>query len=104
MVGDPGKALYREFGVESAPRALLDPRVWPTIVLAVLRASWQVVRHRRPMPPLRPEGGRFGLPADLLVDPHGTVVAARYGTHADDHWSVDDVLSRARRAPVSGAR
>ncbi len=26
VVGDPDKALYAEFGVGSAPRAVLDPR------------------------------------------------------------------------------
>ncbi len=28
VVADPAKRLYREFGVESSPRALLDPRAW----------------------------------------------------------------------------
>ena len=35
VVADPGKRLYREFGVESSPRALLDPRAWWTILRAV---------------------------------------------------------------------
>jgi hypothetical protein len=96
VVADPDKGLYREFGVESAPRSLLDPRVWPTILRAVLRSSWQVLRYRRPVPPLRPEGGRYGLPADLLIAADGTVVAAKYGVHADDQWTVDETLARAR--------
>lgn len=28
VVADPDKRLYAEFGVESAPRALLSPRAW----------------------------------------------------------------------------
>lgn len=28
LVADPERMLYREFGVESSLRALLDPRVW----------------------------------------------------------------------------
>nr|WP_262701733.1 hypothetical protein [Streptomyces sp. NEAU-383] len=28
VVADPGKRLYREFGVEQARRALLSPRAW----------------------------------------------------------------------------
>ncbi len=43
------------------------------------------------------KGGRSGLPADFLVDGEGVVLAAHYGTHADDSWSVDDVLDRAMR-------
>lgn len=96
VIGDPTKALYRAFGVESARRSVLDPRVWPTIVRAVARSLWRTVAHRAPVPPVFPGGGRYGLPADLLVDPTGVVVAAHYGVHADDQWSVDEVLALAR--------
>jgi hypothetical protein len=92
VVPDPGRALYREFGVESGPRALLDPRAWPGIVRAVgheLRA----VRRGRPAPPARPEGGRLGLPADFLIAPDGRVLAGKRGAHADDQWSVDELLA-----------
>ncbi len=34
----------------------------------------------------------LGLPADFLIDPDGRVLAAHYGTHANDQWSVDDLL------------
>ena len=45
------------------------------------------------MPPLRPEGGNLGLPADILVGPDGRVVAAHYGAHAGDHWEAGDLLA-----------
>jgi peroxiredoxin len=99
VVGDPGKRLYHQFGVESGPRSLLDPRGWPTIVVAVARSLVAVVRGA-PVPPLRPGGGRYGLPADLLVDRAGTVVAVHYGARVDDQWSVDEVLALARTAEV----
>uniref|UniRef100_UPI000AD25EA9 AhpC/TSA family protein n=1 Tax=Nocardia lijiangensis TaxID=299618 RepID=UPI000AD25EA9 len=35
VIADPDRILYREFGVESSPRALLDPRGWPAIARAV---------------------------------------------------------------------
>jgi peroxiredoxin len=98
VVADPAKALYREFGVEARRRALLDPRAWPAIVRGVARSTWEVVRRRRRFPPVRPDGGRFGLPADILVGPDGRVVAAHYGAHADDQWSVDEVLRIAEGA------
>jgi len=94
VVPDPGRALYREFGVESRPRALLDPRAWPTIVRAVAQ-ELRAVRRGRPAPPTRPEGGRLGLPGDFLIAPDGQVLASKHGVHADDQWSVDELLALA---------
>jgi hypothetical protein len=50
--------------------------------------------------PKAPQHGEsiLGLPADLLIDPAGRVVALRFGRHADDQWSVDDLLPEAARA------
>ncbi|MFD0664653.1 peroxiredoxin-like family protein [Thermocatellispora tengchongensis] len=98
VVADPGKRLYREFGVESAPRALLDPRAWGPILRALGQALVALVRERRPGPAARPHGGRLGLPADFLIAPDGKVLAAKYGEHVYDQWPVDTVLSLARRA------
>ncbi len=92
VVADLDKALYREFGVESAPRALLHPKAWPAIVLAVARALPDVLRRRRPAPSARPEGGRFGLPGDFLIAPDGSVLASHLGRHVYDQWSVDELL------------
>jgi hypothetical protein len=97
LVADPDKALYRRFAVEAAPRALLDPRAWLPILRAVAYALWTLVRGG-PLPPLRPAGGRLGLPADFLIDGDGQLLAAHYGAHADDHWSVDEILALVLRA------
>jgi peroxiredoxin len=97
VVADPGKRLYAEFGVESAKRALLDPRAWPAIVTGVLNSLWGIVRHRRPAPRLNPHGGRFGLPADFLIGPGGHILAVKYGQHANDHWPVGELLTLAHR-------
>jgi hypothetical protein len=43
-------------------------------------------------------GGRYGLPADLLIAGDGAVVACHYGEHASDQWSVDELLGHAWRA------
>ncbi|MEU4739364.1 peroxiredoxin-like family protein [Actinosynnema sp. NPDC023658] len=94
VVGDPDKALYREFGVESAARSLLDPRAWGAIVRGVVRDLGPVLRGRRPLP--KPEGGRLGLPADFLIAPDGSVVAEKRGQHAYDQWSVDELLTHAQ--------
>jgi peroxiredoxin len=98
VVADPDKRLYREFGVESAPRALLDPRAWVPIAGAVARAAWTIARGRERAPAARPHGGRTGLPADLLIEETGRVSAVHYGEHVYDQWSVDELLRLAGRA------
>lgn len=95
VIADPERELYREFGVESGARALLDPRGWATIGRAVATEIRAVRRKERPAPPTKPDGGRLGLPADFLIAPDGTISAAKYGTHVDDQWSVDELLAHA---------
>ena len=97
VVADPDRRLYREFGVESGLRALLDPRAWWSIVRSVARSLWRVIRDGRPLPPTSPEGGRLGLPADFLIAPDGRIVACKYGEHAYDQWSVDELLGLVKR-------
>jgi hypothetical protein len=102
VVPDPHKRLYREFGVESSRRALLNPRVWPAILRAVATATWALLRGRERPPALNPAGGRLGLPADFLIAPDGTVLAAKHGEHAYDQWSVDELLALCARVGATG--
>ena len=97
-IGDPDKRLYRAFSVEAAPRALLDPRVLPGILRGVAAATVESIRRGKLMGNTNPHGGRIGLPADFLIAPDGRVRAAKYGAHADDQWSVDEMLALAREA------
>ncbi|WP_063737078.1 peroxiredoxin-like family protein [Streptomyces sp. RTd22] len=99
LIADPDKHLYAEFGVESAPRALLDPRAWLPALSAILRSTAMLVRGREGLPSRRQPHGRLGLPADFLIAPDGTVLAAKYGEHAYDQWTVDELLDLASRAP-----
>ncbi len=41
------------------------------------------------------EVAHLGLPADFLIDSGGRVAAAKYGRHADDQWTVDELLALA---------
>ncbi|RST16536.1 redoxin domain-containing protein [Streptomyces sp. WAC05374] len=95
VIADPARRLYAEFGVESARRALLDPRAWPHVLRALLRSTAVVARGREHLPSRRQPHGRLGLPADVLLSPGGTVLAAKYGEHAYDQWTVDEVLELA---------
>ena len=98
VIADPERRLYREFGVERSVRALLSPRVWGTLLRAFAASLSRTLRRRAPLAPLAPKGGLVGLPADLLIEPSGRVVAIKYGTHASDQWSVEELLEHASAA------
>jgi hypothetical protein len=104
VIADPRKRLYAEFGVESARRALLDPRVWGPLVRAVVSGTWHTIRGREHLPSSSPTGGRLGLPGDFLIGADGRLIAAKYGEHAYDQWSVDELLALAAEAPAPSAR
>ena len=89
VVADPDRKLYRRFGVERSLAAL--PGAWRTLPRALLGAVITTARLRR-LPPLTPSGGELGCPADILIGSTGLVVAVKYGTHAADQWSVDELL------------
>ena len=97
VIADPGKRYYAMFGVESGKRAIFSPRAWWPILKSVVRSLGTVLRGRERPPSLLPEGGRWGLPADFLIDRDGAVVAVKHGEHAYDQWSVDEMLTLAGR-------
>ncbi|MBC8137060.1 MAG: AhpC/TSA family protein [Fibrella sp.] len=82
-ISDPEKKLYQAFGVEASPMSLLNPKAWGAMVTGVVGVRPATVA----------EGGKFGLPADFLIAPDGCLVALHYGEHANDQWSVDDLLA-----------
>jgi peroxiredoxin len=101
VVADPEKVLYAEFGVETAKRAVLDPRVWP----AAVRGFPEGFRKNRAGKPVYPTEHEtvFGLPADFLIAPDGRVLAVKYGKNARDQWSVDEILELATEGrPAEG--
>jgi len=95
VVADPDKELYKRFGVETSLRGVLDLRALAPVLKAMFRRSGTQRAPRSPGMPTHPTGGRLGLPADVLIDPAGKVLACNYGTHAYDQWSVDDLLELA---------
>jgi len=92
LVGDPKKALYREFGV-GASLGFLS--------LQALGAAMRGVAHGHFG--LRLAGGPFGLPGDFLIAPTGQIIGAKYGTHAYDQWTVDELIALARGAAAQAA-
>lgn len=100
-IADPQRRLYDEFAVRRSVWSVLHPRAWTS---AFKPAAWSVAAVERR------SGGRFGagdtvlgLPADFLLDADGRIVARKYGKHANDQWSVDELLTIARSAaPAEG--
>jgi hypothetical protein len=85
VVADPRRVVFERFGVGQSLRSVLDPRAWTGLARGMLASH--------PSSATKGEGGHLGLPADFLVDPRGEVVACKYGAHADDQWSVDELLA-----------
>lgn len=87
IIADPELVLYREFGVETSIMSVLNPKAWPSAIGGLIKIG--------PGFPSRGESA-LGLPADFLLDSTGKVLALKYGLHADDHWSFDEVIALAR--------
>lgn len=86
LVADPTLEHYRRFGVEVSSGALLHPKVFGALLRSVTREKFRFPRV---------ENGRLGLPADILLDGSGRVIACHYGSHAYDQWTVDELLALA---------
>jgi peroxiredoxin len=92
VVPDPERRWYTQFGVERSALAALHPAaMW-----AAMKGATSVKSN-----PLRGEGGSSGLPADFLIDSDGNLIAVKYGAHADDAWSVEDVCALTRRSKAA---
>lgn len=87
IIADPDKRFYQRFGVETSLRSVLS-----------LKAMSKAIQGHRQMkaPITKAENGRLGLPADFLISPAGELLALHYGKHADDQWSVEDLLSLSK--------
>jgi peroxiredoxin len=95
VVADPDRTLYAEFGVGTMP-----------LTNALRLRSWRAAaRSLAAAPTLRGIGPKgqtaLGLPADFLITPAATILAARYGKFTDDHWSVDELLALGASHPGS---
>jgi peroxiredoxin len=93
LVGDPNKAFYKYFGVESSLN-FLSLKALGALVRGIVHGHFGL-RFTG--------GGPFGLPADFLIAPSGRINAVKYGTDAYDQWSVDELLTLAKGAAVRAA-
>lgn len=87
LIADPSRSLYRTFGVESSIRSILSPAAWRAGIKGLLRHGLNF--------PARGESA-LGLPAEFLIDTNGRIIASKYGMHAYDQWSVEELLVMVR--------
>lgn len=85
-VADPERRWYDLLGVERSIFAVAHPRVVGAALKGLVAA---------PSNPFVGGTDQTGLPADFLLDRNNVIVAAHYGSHANDQWSVDDVIALA---------
>jgi hypothetical protein len=104
VIADPDKRLYKYFRVEYGARALLSPGVWIPILFGILRSLGKALLKKAPLPPINPHGGRLGLPADFLIGQNGAILECKYGSHAYDQWSVEEILALSRTVESGSAR
>ncbi len=89
VIPDAERKWYREFGVETSLAGLFHPKT--------VAAAFSGLSFKNLLPALSPKEEHTGLPADFLLDQKGKVLAAKYGTHASDQWTVDEILELARQ-------
>nr|WP_193442093.1 peroxiredoxin-like family protein [[Mycobacterium] stephanolepidis] len=91
VVADPKRRLYQEFGIHNSIRGVFNRDV----ARAVRRGMGQTLSTRSIVASLGPTENHLSMPADFLIGPNGEVVNRKYGEHADDQWSVDQLLQLA---------
>ena len=85
-IGDREKRYYRKLGIERSWAYAMNPQAIWAALKGMLSTKFNLAMT----------GGPLGLPADFLVSPDGRIKAVRYGRHAYDQWSVDELLALAR--------
>jgi peroxiredoxin len=100
LIVDPQRELYRRLGVERRPGSLLSARALRAAIAGQTAALGNRSTKRGALGPIKPTGGRLGLPAEFLTAPDGRVAALKYGQHAYDQWTVDELLDHAHPVPA----
>ena len=100
LIADSERELYRRLGVERGPSSLVSMRALRAAIAGEAAALRHQSTMRGALGPVKPTGGRLGLPADFLIAPDGRIAALKYGQHAYDQWTVDELLDPARPVPA----
>ena len=96
LIADPERELYQRLGVERRLSSLLRLHALRAAFAGETAVFGKRSTKRGALGPVKPTGGRLGLPADFLIAPDGRITALKYGRHAYDQWTVDELLDHAR--------
>lgn len=88
FIADPQQQWYREFGVQQSLASIANPSTWWPALQGLARFGLHLPKRGESV---------LGLPADFLIDPQGILVAADYGKHAYDQWSLDELLTQVKQ-------
>jgi peroxiredoxin len=91
-VADLDKRYYRELGVEQSWAYAMHPRV-----------LWAALKGMGSRFNLAMTGGPTGLPAEFLIAADGLIKAVKYGRHAYDQWSVEEMLELAKQSAFASS-
>lgn len=89
IVEDSQRIWYAKFGVEESIKSVLNPIAWP---YAVMGAIHNISKLFSFFP--RKQESMFGLPAEFLINDEGKLLDVKYGSHAYDQWTVDELLNK----------
>ena len=89
LLPDPGRELYRAYGVEKGGIAAT---LAPKVIARLLQATFAGHRHGKF------EGTETQVPADFVIDGDGRVRFAHYGRHVADSAATEELLRAIRPA------
>jgi hypothetical protein len=77
LIADPERELYWRLGVECRPGSLLSTRALRAAIAGQTAVLGNRSTKRGALGPVKPTGGRLGLPAEFLVTPDGRIAALK---------------------------
>jgi hypothetical protein len=89
LIADPKRNWYKQFGVKTSLMSVLNPIVWPYGMKGALLKIHKILKC---FP--RGDESMLGLPAEFLIDETGRLIDVKYGSHAYDQWTVDELIAK----------
>jgi peroxiredoxin len=88
MIGDPEQRIYTMYGVEFSTLKMMKSMLVTNV--------WQAKKDTRALNlPKDKDASMSLIPADFFIDENFKIVKAHYGTHLDDHVSIDELKAFA---------
>ena len=89
LIGDPERKLYELYGVERSAIKMLSTFLRPSSFTTLRQAKQEIS-----IPAAKdrdPSTNEDRMPADFLIDEQFKIVNAHYGSHLNDHISMEEI-------------